>query len=203
MRPPVAPYLTVSPAMAAIAFYTTVFGAKQRALMPSFDGLRIMHCELSINGGSVMLADAFSEFGQTRVPASGRTRDSFSQPGICRGQDGGRDFREGDQSRRQRRYEPDEFVLGHQGRDVSRSLRSSLDLERAADLSAGPNDLIRPARLFLPWQPWRRPLFASARFRAPPWRQAFPFFRRSGPTCRAGRADNRVWRAGPCRAARP
>ena len=28
MRPPVAPYLTVSPAMAAIAFYTTVFGAQ-------------------------------------------------------------------------------------------------------------------------------------------------------------------------------
>src|ERR1700757_2109556 len=65
MRPPVAPYLTVSPAFAAITFYTTVFGARQKTLMPSFDGLRIMHCELSINGGSVMLADAFPEFGQT------------------------------------------------------------------------------------------------------------------------------------------
>jgi uncharacterized glyoxalase superfamily protein PhnB len=70
-RPPVAPYLTVSPAMAAIAFYGTVFGAKQRALMPAFDGLRIMHCELEINGGSVMLSDAFSEFGHTRVPLPG------------------------------------------------------------------------------------------------------------------------------------
>jgi PhnB protein len=57
MRPPVAPYLTVSPAMAAIAFYTAVFGARQKAIMPALDGLRIMHCELEINGGSVMLAE--------------------------------------------------------------------------------------------------------------------------------------------------
>ncbi len=71
MRPPVAPYLTVSPALAAITFYTTVFNARQRALMPSFDGMRIMHCELVINEGSVMLADAFPEFGQTRVPLPG------------------------------------------------------------------------------------------------------------------------------------
>jgi uncharacterized glyoxalase superfamily protein PhnB len=71
MRPPVAPYLTVSPAMAAIAFYTAVFGARQKAIMPALDGMRIMHCELEINGGSVMLADAFPEFGQTRMPLPG------------------------------------------------------------------------------------------------------------------------------------
>jgi PhnB protein len=71
MRPPVAPYLTVSPAMAAIAYYTTVFGAKQKAIMPALDGMRIMHCELSIKGGSVMLADAFPEFGHTRIPLPG------------------------------------------------------------------------------------------------------------------------------------
>lgn len=70
-RPRVTPYLTVSPAAAAIAFYTAAFGAKQRALMPSIDGMRIAHCELAINGGSVMLADAFLEFGQTRVPMPG------------------------------------------------------------------------------------------------------------------------------------
>lgn len=71
MRPPVAPYLTVSPALAAIAYYTAVFGAKQKAIMPAFDGLRIMHCELSINGGSVMLADAFPELGHTRMAVPG------------------------------------------------------------------------------------------------------------------------------------
>lgn len=67
-RPRVAPYLTVTPAAAAIGFYTAIFGAKQRALMPAVDGLRIAHCELAINGGSVMVADAFPELGQTRSP---------------------------------------------------------------------------------------------------------------------------------------
>ncbi|MBM3609043.1 MAG: glyoxalase/bleomycin resistance/extradiol dioxygenase family protein [Alphaproteobacteria bacterium] len=70
-RPPVAPYLTASPAAAAIAFYTAAFGASQKALMPSVDGMRIMHCELEINGGTVMVADAFPEFGKTRVPLPG------------------------------------------------------------------------------------------------------------------------------------
>lgn len=70
-RPRVAPYLTVTPAAAAIAFYTGAFNAKQRALMPSLDGLRIAHCELLVNGGSVMLSDAFPEFGQTRPPMPG------------------------------------------------------------------------------------------------------------------------------------
>lgn len=71
MRPSVAPYLTVSPALAAIAFYKSVFGAEQVAFMPALDGLRTLHCELRINGGSVMLADAFPEFGQTRIGIPG------------------------------------------------------------------------------------------------------------------------------------
>lgn len=70
-RPPVAPYLTVSPAVGAVAFYTAAFGAKQKALMPAIDGLRIMHCELEINGASVFLADAFPEFGKVRTPMPG------------------------------------------------------------------------------------------------------------------------------------
>lgn len=70
-RPPVAPYLTASPAAAAIAFYTAAFGAQQKALMPSMDGMRILHCELEINGGAVMVADVFPEFGKTRVPLPG------------------------------------------------------------------------------------------------------------------------------------
>ncbi len=67
-RPPVAPYLTVTPASAAAAFYAAAFGATQKALMPALDGLRILHCELDINGGSVMVSDMFPEFGKTRVP---------------------------------------------------------------------------------------------------------------------------------------
>jgi uncharacterized glyoxalase superfamily protein PhnB len=70
-RPKVAPYLTVSPAAAAIAYYINVFGAQQRALMPALDGVRIVHCELAINGGAVMLSDAFPEFGNARSPLPG------------------------------------------------------------------------------------------------------------------------------------
>jgi PhnB protein len=71
MRPAVAPYLTCSPALAAVAFYTSVFGAEQVAFMPAVDGVRTLHCELRINGGAIMLADAFPEFGQTRVGIPG------------------------------------------------------------------------------------------------------------------------------------
>jgi uncharacterized glyoxalase superfamily protein PhnB len=70
-RPKVAPYLIVTPAAAAIAYYTAAFGARQKALMPALDGLRIAHCELEINGGSVMLSDAFPEFGAVRAPIPG------------------------------------------------------------------------------------------------------------------------------------
>ena len=70
-RPPVAPYLTVSPAAGAIAFYSAAFDAKQKALMPSLDGMRIMHCELEINGGTLFLSDAFLEFGKARSPLPG------------------------------------------------------------------------------------------------------------------------------------
>ena len=70
-RPPVAPYLTVSPAAGAIAFYTAAFDAKQKALMPAMDGLRILHCELEINGGALFLSDAFPEFGTARMPLPG------------------------------------------------------------------------------------------------------------------------------------
>ncbi len=70
-RPKVAPYLTAAPAAAAIAFYTAAFGAQRKALMPAIDGVRILHCELEINGAAVMIADAFPEFGATRAPIPG------------------------------------------------------------------------------------------------------------------------------------
>ena len=79
-RPRIAPYLTVTPAAAAIAFYTAAFGAKQRALMPSLDGLRIAHCELLINGGSVMLADAFLPARPDALADAGRAgRDDVGE----------------------------------------------------------------------------------------------------------------------------
>ena len=70
-RPPVAPYLTVSPAAGAVAFYIAAFGATQKAVMPAIDGMRILHCELEINGGAVFLSDAFPEFATARPPLPG------------------------------------------------------------------------------------------------------------------------------------
>ncbi len=71
-RPRAAPYLTVTPAAAAITWYVSALGARQKAFMPSLDGLRVAHCELDINGGTVMLSDAFPEFAQhTRPPLPG------------------------------------------------------------------------------------------------------------------------------------
>ncbi len=39
--------------------------------MPALDGLRILHCELEINGGALFLSDAFPEFGTARTPLPG------------------------------------------------------------------------------------------------------------------------------------
>ena len=60
---PTNPYLTVKGAADAIAFYQKAFGAKENTRMPAQDGKRLMHAEISINGGTVMLADEFPEYG--------------------------------------------------------------------------------------------------------------------------------------------
>lgn len=66
--PQIAPYLCVDGAEAAIEFYGTVFGAKERMRMDGPDG-RIGHAELEIGTGIVMLADEFPELG-VRGPKS-------------------------------------------------------------------------------------------------------------------------------------
>jgi uncharacterized glyoxalase superfamily protein PhnB len=59
----VAPYLSVSNAGAAADFYVKAFGAREAIRMPPDDKGRYMHIHLVINGGSVMLADAFPDHG--------------------------------------------------------------------------------------------------------------------------------------------
>jgi len=58
---PITPYLTVRGAADAIAFYHKAFGAKENTRMPAQDGKRLMHADLTINGGRIMLADEFPE----------------------------------------------------------------------------------------------------------------------------------------------
>ncbi|THV26428.1 VOC family protein [Glycomyces paridis] len=58
--PRVTPYLHVDGAADAIAFYTQVLGATERARMGEPDG-RIGHAELSIGDSIIMLADEFPD----------------------------------------------------------------------------------------------------------------------------------------------
>jgi PhnB protein len=66
----VVPYLGFNGAAEAIDFYKKAFGAKEIARMHGQDGKRIMHCQLEINGGALMLADWFEEYGMAPVQRS-------------------------------------------------------------------------------------------------------------------------------------
>lgn len=59
----VCPYLSVDNAGKAADFYVKAFGAKEAMRMPPDDKGRYMHIHLVINGGSLMLADAFPDHG--------------------------------------------------------------------------------------------------------------------------------------------
>jgi PhnB protein len=56
------PYICVDNADAAITFYKTVLGAKERMRMPGPDG-KIGHAELQIGDAVLMLSDEHPEFG--------------------------------------------------------------------------------------------------------------------------------------------
>ena len=58
-----APYLMVDGAIKAAEFYKRAFGAEQVACVPPDDKGRTMHVHLYINGGTVMLSDAYPEHG--------------------------------------------------------------------------------------------------------------------------------------------
>jgi PhnB protein len=64
------PYLTVKGAADAIALYKEAFGAKENTRMPAQDGKRLIHADLSINGGTVMLSDEFQEHGGPAAPTA-------------------------------------------------------------------------------------------------------------------------------------
>ena len=79
------PYLTVKDAAKAITFYKKAFGATESTRMAAQDGKRLMHAELAINGGMVMLSDEFPEHGgvpapSTKSPAPVATAVHFAKP---------------------------------------------------------------------------------------------------------------------------
>jgi len=59
----VAPYLHLSDAAGAAAFYKSAFAAEEVARMAAGGGPKLLHVHLYINGASVMLSDAFPEHG--------------------------------------------------------------------------------------------------------------------------------------------
>ena len=66
---PTSPYLTVKGAADAIALYKKAFGAKEKSRMPAEDGKRLMHADITINGGTVLLCDEFPEYGGPPAPS--------------------------------------------------------------------------------------------------------------------------------------
>lgn len=59
----VTPYLTVSNASEASAFYQRAFGAQEVYRVPVDEEGRTMHIHLYLNDGSLMLSDAYPEYG--------------------------------------------------------------------------------------------------------------------------------------------
>ena len=69
--PGLSPYLTVSDAAAAIRFYRDALGARELLRQMAQDGKRILHAELALHGGVLMLSDPFPEFARSAAPEPG------------------------------------------------------------------------------------------------------------------------------------
>jgi PhnB protein len=60
--PGITPHLIVSNAREAIDFYVRAFGGTSIMEMPAEDGQRLMHAQVLVNGGPLMLCDDFPEW---------------------------------------------------------------------------------------------------------------------------------------------
>lgn len=60
--PPLQPHICVKGGVEAIAFYEKALGAETTFQQLAEDGKRVMHANLAIHGGEVMLHDEFPEF---------------------------------------------------------------------------------------------------------------------------------------------
>ncbi|WP_295806024.1 VOC family protein [uncultured Nitratireductor sp.] len=69
----VVPYLTVEGASKAAEFYKQAFAAEEVFRQPEDENGRTMHIHLYIHGGSIMLCDAYPEYGQPLREHAGYT----------------------------------------------------------------------------------------------------------------------------------
>lgn len=70
LEPGVVPYIIIERAAEAIELYKQAFGAEVVGTIPAEDGKRLIHAQLTVNGGSVMLNDPFPEHGHAAAPLS-------------------------------------------------------------------------------------------------------------------------------------
>ncbi|PZD74841.1 hypothetical protein C1752_01042 [Acaryochloris thomasi RCC1774] len=63
------PYLSITDATTAVAFYTNVFGVAPYVLLSMPDG-RVMHCEYRVGNARFFLSEELPEHGGTPSPAS-------------------------------------------------------------------------------------------------------------------------------------
>ena len=63
------PYLSVTDAKKAVAFYSRVFGTEPMLLLYMPDG-RVMHCEFRVGGARFFLSEELPEHGGTPSPTS-------------------------------------------------------------------------------------------------------------------------------------
>ncbi|MCA1443348.1 VOC family protein [Ensifer sp. IC4062] len=63
--PPIQAHICVKDGLAAIAFYEKAFGAVNTFHQMADDGKRVMHANLALFGGEIMLHDEFPEFGMS------------------------------------------------------------------------------------------------------------------------------------------
>ena len=71
------PYLTVSDASKAIAFYKEAFGATERFRLADAESGRVGHAELVLNGSIIMLSDEHPAYGNKSPLALGGSAVTF------------------------------------------------------------------------------------------------------------------------------
>ena len=74
----VTPYITVTGAAEAIAFYEKAFGAQEKFRLPVPGTDKVAHAEITIGGDPIMLADANPQWGTRDPKMLGGTHGSLS-----------------------------------------------------------------------------------------------------------------------------
>jgi PhnB protein len=80
-RKGVIPYIHVEGAMEAVKFYERAFGARELSRFPIQDGIRLMNCQIEINGGPMMLMDAMPDSGYPFQPTHSLTLQLIVEDG--------------------------------------------------------------------------------------------------------------------------